>query len=174
MVGSVGKTVLPIASSSWVRSRFGPTCDGGGLVAKSCPILAVGWWLSHEVMSDSRDPVDCSLQGCSFFHLPRWLSGKVSACQCRRHKRCGFDPWVRRFPGEGNGHPLQHSCLERPWRGAWWATVHGIAKSWTQPSAHTYVQVIPEKSTTIHCAGGFTAVMGQPEMLGIQISRWSA
>ena len=61
-----------------------------------------------------------------------------------------------------------------PWRGAWWATVHGIAKSWTQPSAHTYVQVIPEKTTTIHCAGGFTAVTGQAEMLGIQVSRWSA
>jgi len=29
--------------------------------------------------------------------LPRWLSGKELACQCRRHKRCGFDPWVRKI-----------------------------------------------------------------------------
>ena len=37
-----------------------------------------------------------------------------------------------RSPGGGHGHPLQHSCLENPMdRGAWWATVHGVAKSWT-------------------------------------------
>ena len=34
--------------------------------------------------------------------------------------------------GEGNGTPLQYSCLENPMdRGAWWAAVHGVAKSWT-------------------------------------------
>ena len=34
-----------------------------------------------------------------------------------------------RFPGEGNGNPLQYSCLENPTdRGAWWATVHGVTK----------------------------------------------
>ena len=30
--------------------------------------------------------------------LPRWLSGKESTCQCRRHRRCGFDPWVGKIP----------------------------------------------------------------------------
>ena len=36
-------------------------------------------------------------------------------------------------PEEGNGNPLQNSCLENPMdRGAWWAMVHRIAKSWTQ------------------------------------------
>ena len=30
--------------------------------------------------------------------LPRWLSDKEPACQCRRHKRLGFDPWVRKMP----------------------------------------------------------------------------
>ena len=35
-----------------------------------------------------------------------------------------------RSPGEGNGYPLQYSCLENSMdRGAWWATVHGVAKS---------------------------------------------
>ena len=39
------------------------------------------------------------------------------------------------FPGEGNGNPLQDSCLENSMdRGAWQATVHGVAKSWTQLS----------------------------------------
>ena len=42
----------------------------------------------------------------------------------------GSIPGLGRSPGEGNGNPLQYSCLENPMdRGAWWATVHGIAKS---------------------------------------------
>ena len=37
-----------------------------------------------------------------------------------------------RSAGEGNGNPLQYSCLGNPMDGeAWWATVHGISKSWT-------------------------------------------
>ena len=41
--------------------------------------------------------------------------------------------------GEGNGHPLQYSCLENLRnRGAWWAAVHGITKSWTHLSMHAY------------------------------------
>ena len=40
---------------------------------------------------------------------------------------------------EGNGNPLQHSCLENPMdRGAWWAVVHGVAKSLTQLSDFTF------------------------------------
>ena len=39
------------------------------------------------------------------------------------------------FNGEGNGNPLQYSCLENPMdRGAWWATIHGVAKSRTRLS----------------------------------------
>ena len=41
-------------------------------------------------------------------------------------------------PGEGNGNPLQYSCLENPMDGgAWWATVHGVAKSRTRLSNFT-------------------------------------
>ena len=44
----------------------------------------------------------------------------------------GSTPDPRRSPGEGNGNPVQYSCLENPMdRGAWWATVHGVAKSQT-------------------------------------------
>ena len=40
-----------------------------------------------------------------------------------------------RSPGEGNGHPIQYLCLENSMdRGAWWAVVHGVAKSWTRLS----------------------------------------
>ena len=44
----------------------------------------------------------------------------------------GSIPGSGRSPGEGIGNPLQYSCLENPTdRGAWWAIVHGIAKSQT-------------------------------------------
>ena len=44
----------------------------------------------------------------------------------------GSIPRLRRPPGEGNGNPLQCSCVENPMdRGAWWAIAHGVAKSWT-------------------------------------------
>ena len=44
----------------------------------------------------------------------------------------GLISGLRRSLGEGNGNPLQYSCLENSMdRGAWWATVHGTAKSWT-------------------------------------------
>ena len=59
-------------------------------------------------------------------------SGKEPTCQCKRHKRCGFDPWLGRFPGGGHGNPLQYPCLENPIdRGAWWATVHRVTNNYT-------------------------------------------
>ena len=53
--------------------------------------------------------------------------------QCRNCRRARFDPWWgRSFEGE-LGNPLRDSCLENPMDGgAWRATVHGVAKSWTQ------------------------------------------
>ena len=51
------------------------------------------------------------------------------------HAIAGDMGWISglgRFPGEGNGNPLQYSCLDNPMdRGPWWATVHGIAESRT-------------------------------------------
>ena len=47
----------------------------------------------------------------------------------------GSIPRLGRSPGEGNGNPLQYSCLENPMdRGAWWATIHGVSKSRIQLS----------------------------------------
>ena len=51
---------------------------------------------------------------------------KESACNAGD---LDFIPGSGKSPGEGNGYPLQDSCLENPMdRGAWWATVHGIAR----------------------------------------------
>ena len=58
------------------------------------------------------------------------LSGKESACSAGD---AGSIPGSGRSPGEGNGNPLQYSCLENPMdKEAWWAAVHGVTKSWTQ------------------------------------------
>ena len=55
----------------------------------------------------------------------------------------GSIPGSGRSPGEGNGNPLQYSCLENPMEGgAWWATVHGVAKSRTRLSDFTHSLII--------------------------------
>ena len=53
----------------------------------------------------------------------------------------GSIPGSGRSPGEGNGNPLQYSCLENPMEGgAWWAVVHGVSKSRTRLSDFTSLQ----------------------------------
>ena len=70
--------------------------------------------------------------------LPRWLSGEESPCQFRRHRRCGFNPWVRKILWGRKWQPtpvfLPGESMDRQ---AWWATVHGVTKRWTWLSAHT-------------------------------------
>ena len=61
---------------------------------------------------------------------------KASACKA---VDLGSIPRRERSPGEGNGNPLQYSCLENPMDGAaWWATVHSVAKSRTRLSDFTH------------------------------------
>ena len=55
--------------------------------------------------------------------------GKESACN---EGDMGSNPGLGKSPGEGNGNPLQYSCLEKPMAGGdWQATVHGVANSQT-------------------------------------------
>ena len=59
--------------------------------------------------------------------FPGGSIGKESACSAGG---LGSVPGLGRSPGEGNGNSLQDSCLENPMDGgAWWAAVHGVAKS---------------------------------------------
>ena len=61
--------------------------------------------------------------------FPGGSEDKASACNARDP---GLIPGLERSPGDGNGNPLQYSCLENLMdRGAWRATVHGVAKSQT-------------------------------------------
>ena len=80
-----------------------------------------------------QSPKDCSIHRCLFccltyrvyhYHLSKFHIYVLVCCIGR----------------EGNGTPLQHSCLENPMdRGAWWATVHGVAKSQTRLSDFTFM-----------------------------------
>ena len=72
-------------------------------------------------------------------NLPGGSEVKASA---RNAGDLGSIPGLGRSPGEGNGDPLQYSCLENPMDGAWWATVHGVAKSQTRLRDFTFFQKV--------------------------------
>ena len=99
------------------------------------------------------------MHACVYVHthviymwLPRWRSAKESACQCRRCKRRGLDPGTGSSPGEGNGNPLQYSCLKNLMdRGAWQATVQGVVRirhNWETEHASTHTHTHTHTHTT--------------------------
>ena len=63
--------------------------------------------------------------------FPNSSSGKESACQWRRYMRHRFNPGLERSPGEGNGYPLQYSCLENSM----------VTNSWTRLSSHAILLI---------------------------------
>ena len=73
------------------------------------------------------------LQGCrSELGLPRWQVVKNLSANTGDVRDPGSILGLGRSSGQGNGNPCQYSCLENPMdRGAWWATVPGVAKSGT-------------------------------------------
>ena len=89
-------------------------------------------WLQYKFMISNlswafpaaQQPLCSSLVGS--LGLPRWFSGKESTCSAGV---AGLILGLGRSPGERNVNPLQYSCMENAMdRGAWWATVHGVAK----------------------------------------------
>ena len=98
------------------------------------------WWaVVHRVTeSDTTEDTAHTLY-IYIYLLPRWLSGKESACQAGD---MGLVPRLGRSSGEGNGNPPQHSCLRNPMdRGAWQAIVHGVTKSRTQCN-YTQIHIV--------------------------------
>ena len=81
--------------------------------------------MAHVTMCYSLSKVRQLSQSAVGF--PHGSGGKESACQ---EGHLGLIPGLGRSPAEGNGNPLQYSCLGNPMdRGAWWVTVHGISES---------------------------------------------
>ena len=65
--------------------------------------------------------------------FPGGANGKDLPASAGDIRNVGAIPGSGRSPGKGHGNPLQYSCLENHMdRGAWWAMIHGVAKSWTQ------------------------------------------
>ena len=85
--------------------------------------------------------LEASSQNCgSLYHgYPGGSEVKASACNAGD---LGSITGSGRSPGEGNGNPLQYSCLENPRDGgAWWATVHGVAESDRTERLHFHFQL---------------------------------
>ena len=76
-------------------------------------------------------------QRCYLSGFPGGSDGQECACNVGG---LGLIPELGRSPGEGNGFPLQYSCLENSMdRGAWWATVQGVSKSQTRLSDSVFL-----------------------------------
>ena len=70
-----------------------------------------------------------------FLDIEMTLEEKNLAANARDARDTGSIPESGRSPGVANGNPLQYSCLENSTgQGAWRATVHGVARSWTRLS----------------------------------------
>ena len=77
----------------------------------------------------------------SFFILCYSTNGSDRKASARNAGDSGSIPESGRSPGEGNGNPLQYSCISIQYPmdgGAWWAIVHGVAKSQIQLSDFTF------------------------------------
>ena len=86
----------------------------------------------HGVTKSWARLIDFHFQIIKSVGFPGSSDSKESVCNAGDS---GSIPGSGRSPGEGNGYPFQYSCLENSLdRGAWWATVLGVAKSWTQLS----------------------------------------
>ena len=136
---------------------------GGGLVAKLCPALETPWTVAHlsplsmgfprqenwsqlrfSFSRESSQPRDrtrvSGIAGRLFVSFPyKWSfpGGSASKESTFNVGDLGSIPRLGRSPGEGNSYPLQYPVLKNSDRGAWWATVHGVAKCQTQLVGHS-------------------------------------
>ena len=125
-------------------------------------------WI-HSTCSQSMCWCWCLvIQSCPVFCDP--LAQMIKASMCNVGDLHSI-PRSERSPREGNGNPLQYSCLENPMDGgAWQATVHGVAKSWTQLNDFTFT--IHFSCTTEFTAAQFTIARTWKQPKGPSMEEW--
>ena len=120
------KICPPIAPSCWCPASVYGSSSLGGYSKPVC---------RKSMNNESGEP---SLEILPFLMLDNWASqvelvAKNPPANAGDIRDAGLIPCLGRSPGGGHGYPLHYSCLENPMdRGAWQATVHRVAKSWTQ------------------------------------------
>ena len=128
------QSACPVISGLWSSSVVRSPCRIVELMRVTSvlshldrSIIILKQWLSEWILKNST----------LILGFPAASDGKVSPCNVRDQ---GSIPGSGRSPGEGNGNPLQYSCLENPMhRGAWWATGHRVTKSLTRLSDFTFL-----------------------------------
>ena len=78
------------------------------------------WRVGHGLVADQQQQRKKQ--------LPWWLSGKESTCQCRRHSRLGFNPWVKKSPWRRKWQPTPAFLPGKSHGQRSWVTVHGVAR----------------------------------------------
>ena len=86
------------------------------------------WRLAATPFKEALCPIVWLILGIGYLGFSSGTSGQEPACQCRRHKRHGFDPWVGKIPWSRQWQPALYSCLENSMD---WGTYH-VLKSWAQ------------------------------------------
>ena len=113
--------------------------------------------MSKETSESSLRTTECSHQECESFFFSNLTLPSLFLNFINAHL-------------EGNGTPLQYSCLENPMDGgAWWATVHGVAKSWTRLSNFTFTFHLHtlEKEMATHSSILAWRIPGPEEPVGL-------
>ena len=130
--------VFSLSALWWRRIRgLWKLPDGRDLLrGKLGLVLMSGAMLSKSLIQFSVDGWSCVPSLLFIWGQTYKFEVKASACNAGD---LGLIPGSGRSPGEGNGNPLQYSCLEYPTDGgAWRATVHRVEKSWTRLNNFTF------------------------------------
>ena len=128
-----GRVGLCIWKEGILLSDMPVTCPFSMRTSPLC-ITLVGWRFSWErAVTPALSACDCPPLREFTECFPGGSEDKVSTCKAGD---LGSIPGLGGSPGEGNGNPLQYPCLENLMdRGAWWAAVHGVSKSWARLSS---------------------------------------
>ena len=119
-----------------------------------CPFIFLDEWWDTQVLKSDCHCFNASSASCKLLilsvsqthHLEYWENRSTGDL-----RDVGSMPGSGRCPGEGNGNLLQNSYLENSMdRGAWWATVHGVAKSQTWLIMHTHDMTYHDRNAYVN------------------------